>query len=115
MRLPDDAECRFACEYTDAVTVYLYDTGCTEQGRLIIGYRVIVHGTPLFEGVGLRVAKGVPEFSAEAADILMRFLTARPRCVDDPAFTHYTNAQLEWILSAECEALSRTLNSLEDV
>ena len=83
------------------------------NGRYV-PYKFTFDGKLLFEGTDFRPSPMFDEVSREAAVGLLGFLTLRPGDTDDEYFDKYTEEQLSWANSRECEELSGDVQEEEE-
>lgn len=83
------------------------------NGRYV-PYKFSFDGKLLFEGTDFRPSPMFDEVSREAAVGLLAFLTLRPGDTDDEYFEKYSEEQMAWARSSECEYLSYEAHDEEE-
>ena len=84
-----------------------------KQGRLYFSYEFYWNNELLFQGNDL----GTPIHTNLDVDVVMSllgFLTLKPGDTDDEHFERYTESQLEWSESDDCEYLSMLVMEHEE-
>ncbi len=91
----------------DGYTMTLHDTGETgEYGKTRVAYTFAKpDDTLLFYGRDLFTSPMHTPEGLDNAKALLSFLTCQPGDVDDDYFKAYTDEQMEWANSFECEQL----------
>ena len=83
----------------------LWDIGlCTWNGKSTLGYRLVDrYSNVIFEGEDFSPGMSCCIDSDESVVGLMGFLTLRPGDTDDEYFDEYSDEQLQWCESDDCD------------
>lgn len=93
--------------YDGWIYVKLYDLGKhDEYGKWILGYTLQSGKDVIFSGEDYHVAPSVQIDSVQAVYGLLGFLTLQAGDTDDEFFENYTQKQLDWTQSSQCEDLA---------
>ena len=97
----------------DQVTVEMWYSHKSHDGRDRLAYRLLDEGKVIFEGDEFGPSPSFAWDSDDSVMALLSFLTLQPGDTDEEYFQDYTPEQLEWIAGDSAEELRMRKYDLE--